>query len=421
MFHGKVMTALGGLLLIASAMGGTAQAADDIVSVGGQGKTCQDDPGCINRLHPDIPMAVMAKPGQTIRFCTRDATDVLGPGAVPREKPTSLKEHFGDVHPLAGPVGIEGARAGDVIAVTIVHIDPSSYGWTSATPFGFAADLVGGGRTVLWRLDPQRGATTDGIPGVRIPKAAFPGTITTLPGPKQLDKILAREKALMAAGGDVSPPLADLADPADLCGPKGRDKDRCLRTIPPREIGGNLDIRYLGEGATLYLPCHVDGCGLAIGDVHFAQGDGEIAGTAIEMSADVWVKVAIVKNPPDLSRGPNFEGPARLLNIPSRRFYAVTGFAFKKAGKVPPEMAYLDSPKLPGLTSLNKNVVLAARNAVGALVDYIVARYGYDRGQAYIIASVAADLRLPQVVNAPNYEVTAILPLDIFEAGKTPK
>jgi formamidase len=205
------------------------------------------------------------------------------------------------------------------------------------------------------------------------------------------------------------------ARPAPLCGEDGAASDACLRTIPPREHGGNMDIRYLKTGVSIYLPCYMDGCGLAIGDLHYAQGDGEVSGTAIEMSADVWLTTEVLKDGPDLARGPHYEGAATLLDIPSRRFYAVTGFPIKAAGTIPPDMAYLESSKVADLENLSKDISLAARNAVDGIVDYIVATYGYDRHQAYIIASVAVDVRIGQLVDVPNYGVTAILPLDIFE------
>jgi formamidase len=175
-----------------------------------------------------------------------------------------------------------------------------------------------------------------------------------------------------------------------------------------------MDIRYLKAGVSIYLPCYVDGCGLAIGDLHYAQGDGEVSGTAIEMSADVWATTEVLRDGPDLSRGPHYEGPSSLLDIPSERFYAVTGFPLKDAGSVPPDMEYLGSSRIRDLENLQNDVNLAARNAVEGIVDHIVARYGYDRQQAYIIASVAVDVRIGQLVDVPNYGVTAVLPLDIF-------
>ncbi|HXV78026.1 MAG TPA: acetamidase/formamidase family protein, partial [Candidatus Polarisedimenticolaceae bacterium] len=201
-------------------------------------------------------------------------------------------------------------------------------------------------------------------------------------------------------------------------GPDGSHADECLRTIPPREHGGNMDIRYLQAGVTVYLPCYVDGCGLAIGDPHYAQGDGEVSGTALEMDAVMTLVTEIVRGPeaPRLARGPHYEGPSRLLDIPSRRFYATTGFPLKRAGELPPDMAYLESGKVAPLDNLSRDLSLAARQALLAMIDHIVAVYGYTREQAYVIASIAVDLRIGQVVDSPNFGVTAILPLDIFEA-----
>ena len=390
-------------------------AADDhVVVVGGTGADCIEDPGCVNRLHPDIPMAVSAEPGQTILFHTRDARDALGAPAQQSSEPDSFNSNFGRVHPITGPVSISGASAGDVLKVTIVTIEPGSYAWSTGGSSGFVPDLVEGQSQVIWRLNRDY-AETDDIPGVRIPNASFPGIITTLPGRNEHRRMLEREQALAEAGGRVSLPLTDYADPKELCGPGGAVAQACLRTIPPREHGGNMDIRYLQAGVSVYLPCFVDGCGLAIGDLHYAQGDGEVSGTAIEMSADVWVTTELLKEGPDLSRGPHYEGSSTLLDIPSRRFYAVTGIPVKNEGEVPPNMQYLQSDVTVGLANLSNDINLAARNAVSEIVDYIVKTYGYNRQQAYIIASVAVDLRIAQLVDAPNVGVTAILPLDIFD------
>jgi len=175
-----------------------------------------------------------------------------------------------------------------------------------------------------------------------------------------------------------------------------------------------MDIRYIAVGTTVYLPCFIDGCGLAVGDFHYAQGDGEVAGTAIEMGGKLTVTTRIVKDPPDLSHGPHYEGPASVLGIPSDSFYAVTGFPIKAKDSVPANLVYLDSPKIAVLNNLSGDIHLAARNALDAMIDYIVSEYGYTRTQAYMIASVAVDMRIGQLVDVPNVGVTAILPLDIF-------
>jgi len=393
---------------------GSALAQDEVLIIGREGNRCAEDAACFNRIHPEVPMVVRADSGQTIVFKTRNAGDShLDPGST-YEDSRGEPPYTTAVHPLTGPVFINGANAGDVLAVTILDIDPGEFGFTRIVGIGFIDDQIEGSAGALWRIDRQE-ATTDDIPGIRIPNASFPGIVTVLPGPEQHRTMVVREAELAAQGGAVNLPNSRYAVPAALCGPEGSKRDECLRTGPPREHGGNMDIRYLGVGVTIYLPCYVEGCGLAIGDVHFAQGDGEVAGTAIEMDADVTVTTSVIKDSPDLSRGPHYEGPARLLDIPSRRFYATTGFPLKREGEVPPDMAYLASAKVAGLENLSKDISLAARNALLEMIDYMVANHGLTRQQAYLVASVAVDLRIGQLVDAPNVGVTAILPLDIFE------
>jgi formamidase len=386
----------------------------DIVVLGGAGRHCGEDPDCLNRLHPAIPMAARARPGQTIVFKARNASDFQLDPASTYADPRTGDAQIGTVHPLTGPVHIEGAEPGDVLAVTLLDIAPGRFGYTSVSPIGFVSDHISGGFRALWRLN-RTEAVSDDVPGVRIPNASFPGIVTVLPGREQLDEMLSREADLVALGGAGFPPHALHASPAAVCGPNGSFASECLRTLPPREHGGNLDIRYLQVGVTLYLPCYVEGCGLAIGDPHFAQGDGEVSGTAIEMDADFTVTTQIIKDGPALRRGPHFEGPVRVLDIPSRRFYATTGFPLKAVGEIPPDMLYLGvTERIAGLRNLSKDISLAARNALLEMIDYITDTYGLTPEQAYVVASVAVDLRIGQLVDAPNVGVTALLPLDIF-------
>ena len=381
--------------------------------IGGEGRDCRDDPACFNRIHPGIPMAARAKPGQTIVLHTRNSEDIdLDPDAA--SDPRAADPQFGAVHPLTGPVFIEGAVRGDVLAVTLLEIDPGAFGVTLITPDGLVSDVIPGPLEVHWRLN-DHFAVSDALPGLRIPNTSFPGVVTVLPGVAEHRRMMHREADLVAAGGNAYLPHPLYASPDSLCGPQGTHKDECLRTIPPREHGGNFDIRYLGAGATIYLPCYVDGCGLAVGDVHFAQGDGEVAGTAIEMDSVVTLTTRVIKQGDRPRRGIHYEGPTRLLDIPSRAFYATVGFPLKRSGEVPPRLAYLESEKLSELENLSNDLTLAARNALLEMIDYIQTEYGLTREQAYIVASVAVDLRIGQVVDFPNVGVTAILPTDIFQ------
>ncbi len=366
------------------------------------GASCSEDPNCFNRLHPDIPPAARVKSGDRITFQSRGSDSQL-PGP-----PAST------IHSLSGPVFVEGGQRGDILAATVIAIEPGPTGYTRATGNGLLADLFpGSSASITWNLS-REAATSDELPGVRIPNASFAGVITTLPGQEESRQYAARERAVSDAGGRAMLPEPINAVPADICGPGAAQRESCIRTGPPREHGGNMDIRYQGVGTTVYLPCQIDGCGLAIGDVHYAQGDGEVAGTAIEMSGEVTIEVQIVRNSGALAKGPHYEGPGAALGRIPDRFYATTGLPIKAAGEAPPYLDYLQSPVARDLESMSDNLMLAARNALIEMIRYLTEQRGLTRDQAYLLASVAVDLRIGQVVDAGNVNVTAILPLDIF-------
>jgi formamidase len=174
-----------------------------------------------------------------------------------------------------------------------------------------------------------------------------------------------------------------------------------LRTIPPREQAGNVDIKQLGKGAVLLIPVDTPGALFSAGDAHFAQGDCETCGTAIEMSSTLRVRFSLrkgeaaEKNIRDLRYTreeyylpPEFAAP--------RRFFATTGISVTKDG-----------------VNHSEDITLAARNALLNMIDHLGER-GWTRQQAYAICSVAVDLKISQVVDAPNMLVSAFLPEDIF-------
>lgn len=376
------------------------------------GQYCADDPGCFNRYHPAIPPAAHANPGDMIILGTRDAVDSdLNLDSVADDLAAI---DLGLVHPMTGPVYINGAERGDVLAVTLIDIEPDEYGWTLIVPgFGFLRDLYPDPYIANWRLS-RTHAVSDQLPGIKVPMAAFMGSVGVLPGDPEIDAILEREGGLAAAGGIALMPDPTGAQPDDICGPNGSHKDRCLRTIPPRENGGNMDIQQMQVGTTLLLPCFVDGCGLFAGDVHYAQGDGEVSGTAIEIGGTVTLQTEIRKGQGAFIKWPQFEGGAQLKTLAPSNFYATTGVPVKKPGEVPATHAYL-SDQIIDLGNLNEDLTLAARNALIEMIDYMVREKGLTREQAYVLASVAVDLRIGQVVDLPNYIVSAVLNLDVFE------
>ena len=377
------------------------------------GDLCVDDPNCFNRYHPAIQPATRAQPGDFIVFETRDALDTDLTLDSNADDVAALDLNL--VHPMTGPVHIEGAQRGDVLAVTLVDIEPDEFGYTIVVPgFGFLRDVFTEPVFVGWQLS-RTHATSEQMPGVRVPMAAFMGSVGVLPGDTEVKTWLERERQLGEVGGVALPPQPISALPADVCGPEGSHKDQCLRTIPPRENGGNMDVQQMQVGTTLLLPCFVDGCGLFVGDVHYAQGDGEVSGTAIEMGAVVTVRTEVLEGGGSEITGPHFEGADQLKAIAPGKFYATVGFPLKASGEVPPYHAYLDGQRIGGLENLSEDLTLAARYALLEMIDYIEREHGLTREQAYVLSSVAVDLVIGQVVDVPNYTVSAILDLEVFE------
>lgn len=382
------------------------------VEVKRSGATAKDDPNCFNRLHWAINPVAKAKAGDYIVYETRDAfDDQFDWSSTPA---TVAACDLNRVHPMTGPVYIEGAERGDALAVTIVDIAPSDYGYTVIVPgFGFLRDVIPGPFIANWKLD-RLCAVSDQIPGVRIPMCAFPGSIGVLPGKPEVAAALEREGALAEAGGFALMPDPGRALPADLFGEGAPYAAEGLRTVAPRENGGNMDIKAMQVGTTVIFPVLVDGAGLWTGDIHFAQGDGEVCGTAVEMAAKVTLKCEVIKGGGKNIVFPHVTGGGQLRNTEPSRFHAIVGMPIKKKGEVPPHLAYLDSPKVAALTNLSEDLTLAARDALLRMIDWIAETKGYSREQAYAICAAAVDLRIGQLVDVPNIIVSAVIPLDIF-------
>ena len=415
-FAGAISFVAGVLTLPGALSGASAAERDRGIFIPKTGARCADDPRCHNRWHPAIAPVASAKSGDVVKFGTRDAFD----HSLDRNSTSAdvVALNLNLVHPLTGPLFVQGAKAGDVLAVTLLDVAPDSFGYTIIVPgFGFLRDVFPDAFIVRWELSRQ-GATSVDLPGVNVRLDGFMGTIGVAPGPTQTETMFQRETALGAAGGFVLPPQPLDALPAAVCGPGGSNADRCLRTIPPRENGGNMDVKQMQVGTTLLLPCFVDGCLLSIGDVHFAQGDGEVSGTAIEMDATVTVKVEVRKGLAAKVPQPQFEGGRQLKRLAPRKFHATVGYPLKPAGVVPPTHAYLNGTKIGPLTNLSEDVTLAARDALLHMIDWLVDNKGLTRQQAYALASVAVDLRISNLVDTPNVAVSAILDLGVFERAR---
>ena len=383
------------------------------VLVGKSGKHCKDDSHCFNRYHYAIKPAAHVNPGQLFILETRDALDSDLTFESRAQDVAAVNLNL--VHPLTGPVYIEGAKRGDALAVTVVDIAPDDFGYTTIVPgFGFLRDVFRDPYIVHWELNRVEARSKD-MPGIAVPMNAFMGTVGVLPGKPELEKWLKREKALADAGGAALTPQPIDALPADLCGTNGTVKDECVRTVPPRENGGNLDTKETVVGTTLLFPCFVDGCGLFAGDVHFAQGGGEVCGTAIEMGAKVTLKAQVMQGMGSLLTTMHFEGGSQLKNLAPGSFYAISGVPLKPEGEVPVFDTYLGGQKIAPLANLSEDVSLVARNATLNMIDFLVKTKGLTREQAYVLTSVAVDLHIAQLVDIPNLGVTAFLNRDVFK------
>lgn len=345
-----------------------------------------------NRLHPDVPAAATIDPGDMVIADCRDGMD----GELLRAAGSAdlMTVELSANHPLTGPVEVRGARPGDLLVVELISLEPDSVGATALIPgFGLLGDRFTEPFLVRWEIADGL-ARSEQMPGVVIRGRPFLGGVGVAPSAELVARATAREAALASTGVRALAPEAHGAVPAG-----GVIAATGLRTIPPREHGGNLDIRQLTAGSRLLLPVHVDGAMLSLGDAHFAQGDGESCGTAIEVAAVATVRVdlrpaAQLRFRPTM---PAYEYTEEPLAAP-RRWFATTGIPVAADGS----NAFLD-------------VHLAARNALSELVDWIVAEHGLKPEQAYVLASVAADLRISEVVNVPNALVSAALPLDVFD------
>jgi len=377
------------------------------------GTHCIDDKNCFNRYHPKIPPAAKADPGDMIILHTRDALDAEFRLDSTADDLSTFD--LGLVHPMTGPVYINGAKRGDALEVELIDIAPDEYGYTVIIPgFGFLRDVFPEPYIVNWRLT-RIGAVSDGMPGITVPYEAFPGSIGVLPGEPEIQKWKAREADLATAGGVVLTPSPGGALPAKICGENGKYKDDCLRTIPPRENGGNMDVQQQQIGTKIIFPCFIDGCGLFAGDIHYAQGDGEVSGTAIEMGSVLTVRVKILPGKGTDMDMPVTVGNDQIIDMEPTRYYQTLGIPLKANGEIPPSHTYLDSEKLLNLANVSEDLTISARHALLQMIDYLVKEHGLTREQAYILCSVAVDLRVGQVVDVPNFIVSAVLNMNVFD------
>ncbi len=289
-----------------------------------------------------LPPQAHAAPGDTLTFDIQDAS-----GGQLTEHSSAAEVaafDFSRTNPVNGPVYIDGAQPGDVLCVEVLDFQEGNWGWTAIIPgFGLLAEDFPDPWLHVSRYDR---ASVSFTPEIRLPTRPFTGTIGVA-----------------------------LAEPG------------LHSVVPPRRVGGNLDIRDLTRGSKLYLPVEVEGALFSVGDTHACQGDGEVCGTAVETAMSVELKFGLLKGAGFST--PRFEVPASgMAAVDSRGYFATTG--------------------------LGPDLYRAAQDAVRAMIDHLGREYRLDPQFAYALCSVAVDLKISEIVDAPNWLVSAYLPRGIF-------
>lgn len=255
---------------------------------------------------------------------------------------------FDGINPVTGPVFVDGAEPGDILKVEIDGFQPSGFGWTANIPgFGLLADQFDQPALKIWNYDPNSLAPALFSDLARVPLKPFAGTIGLAP----------------AEAGRHS-------------------------VVPPRRMGGNLDIRDLAAGTTLYLPVEVAGALFSIGDTHAAQGDGEVCGTAIESPMNVSLKLDLIKQ--QKLAFPRFTTPGPVTRHLDARGYEVT-------------------------TGIGPDLMSGARDALSGMIDHLCRVHGLSAVDAYMLCSVCGDLRISEIVDQPNWVVSFYFPRMVFE------
>lgn len=290
--------------------------------------------------------AIRIAPGETVAFNPPDSSG----GQITATSTLSdlSKLDFGKVNPVAGPIYIDGAEPGDAIKVTLLELGPSGWGWTANIPgFGLLADQFKDPALHIWKYDAASLAPALYGPGGRVPLKPFCGTIGLTPSEPGLHSV-----------------------------------------VPPRRVGGNLDIRDIAAGTELYLPVEIKGGLFSVGDTHAAQGDGEVCGTAIESPCTIAAKFELVKG----------------ANLPFPRF-TTPG----------PVTHHLDAKGYEVTSGVGPDLMEGARAAVSGMIDLLSKRHNMNAVDAYMLCSVCGDLRISEIVDMPNWVVSFYFPRVVLE------
>jgi formamidase len=375
-----------------------------------------------NRWHPDIPPVATVRSGDEFRVECREWFDGT---IVNDDSANDIRDaDLSIVHMLSGPIAVEGADPGDLLMVDILDVGPvpqeqgpvAGQGWGYTGIFardnggGFLTDHFPDALKAIWDFHGIT-ATSRHLPGVSFTGIVHPGLMGTAPSANLLATWNAREAALIATDPDRVPPLAlpPLPQSAILGGLSddafAAAAAEAARTAPPRENGGNQDIKNLSKGSRIFYPVFVPGGKLSLGDLHFSQGDGEVTFCgAIEMGGVIDLRVEVIRGGMQtygVTSNPIFM-PG---NVEPRytEFLTFVGISVTEDG----EQRYLDS-------------TLSYRRACINAIAYLT-KFGYTPEQAYLILGAAPiEGRFSGVVDIPNACATLYVPTGIFDFDVRP-
>jgi acetamidase/formamidase len=295
--------------------------------------------------HSCAPVVRIA-PGETLEFDVSDAA--AGQLSETSTVADVARLDFSKINPVTGPVFVDGAQPGDVLKVTLLSFVPSGWGWTANIPgFGLLAGEFREPALHLWRYDPKTLAPALFGRWGRVPLKPFTGTIGVAPAEPGLHSI-----------------------------------------VPPRRVGGNMDVRDISLGTELFLPVEVAGALFSVGDTHAAQGDGEVCGTAIESPMRVALQFDLLKQEP---------------------------LAFPRFRTEGPVTRHLDAKGYEVTTGIGPDLMEAARASVRSMIDLLGRQQGMPAVDAYLLCSVCGDLRISEIVDVPNWTVSFYMPRTVFE------
>ncbi|HLP78305.1 MAG TPA: formamidase [Candidatus Paceibacterota bacterium] len=372
-------------------------------------KKPEEQPYLHNRWHPDIPMIAWVKPGDEFRV---ECLDWTGGQIKDDDSANDVRDvNLTKVHYLSGPIGVKGAEPGDLLEVDLLDVGvlpESDWGFTGIfareNGGGLLVDQFPDARKACWHFS---GLFTSSrhIPGVEFAGITHPGLIGCLPSRELLDIWNKRESELFNTDPNRVPPLACLpfAETAHLGTMKPAAAKKAameaVRTVPPREHGGNCDIKNLSRGSKIFFPVYVKGAGLSMGDIHFSQGDGEITFCgAIEMAGYLDLRVKLIKG------GMKKYGIVNPIFQPSpvepkyTNYIIFEGISVDEKGK----QYYMDA-------------TVAYKQACLNAINYLK-KFGYTGEQAYAILGTApVEGHISGIVDIPNACATLYVPSEIFK------